>query len=108
MAKVIKHQYFFAHPVETVWEYLTNSELMGQWLMKNDFLPIIGHEFQFRTGAKANLNFDGIFYCKVLEIEPLKKISLLLELRPGRKQDQPGVGSDLAIGSQEKMARKCF
>jgi uncharacterized protein YndB with AHSA1/START domain len=83
MAKVIKHQYFFSHPVETVWEYLTNSELMEQWLMKNDFLPIIGHEFQFRTGAVAKLNFDGIFYCKVLEIEPLKKLTYSWNCGPG-------------------------
>ncbi|MDB4926414.1 SRPBCC domain-containing protein [Mucilaginibacter sp.] len=86
MAKVIKHQYFFSHPVETVWEYLTNSELMGQWLMKNDFLPIIGHEFQFSTGAKANLNFDGIFYCKVLEIEPLRKLAYSWNCGPGESK----------------------
>jgi uncharacterized protein YndB with AHSA1/START domain len=86
MAKVIKHQYFFSHPVETVWEYLTNSELMGQWLMKNDFLPIIDHEFQFRTGGKPNQNFDGIFYCKVLEIEPLKKLVYSWNCGPGEGQ----------------------
>lgn len=84
MAKVIKHQYFFAHPVETVWEYLTNSDLMAQWLMKNDFKPVLGHEFQFRTGGKANLNFDGIFYCKVLEIEPLKTLSYSWSCGPGQ------------------------
>ncbi|TSJ39646.1 SRPBCC domain-containing protein [Mucilaginibacter corticis] len=83
MAKIIKHQYFFSHPVETVWEYLTNSELMGQWLMKNNFEPVVGHEFQFRTGGKANLNFDGIFYCKVLEIDPLKKLVYSWNCGPG-------------------------
>lgn len=84
MAKIIKHQYFFAHPVATIWEYLTNSELMGQWLMKNDFQPVVGHEFQFRTGGKANLNFDGIFYCKVLEIDPLKTLSYSWNCGPGQ------------------------
>ncbi|MFC0514790.1 SRPBCC domain-containing protein [Mucilaginibacter angelicae] len=83
MAKVIKHQYFFAHPAEAVWEYLTSSELMAQWLMKNDFQPVLGHEFQFRTGAKAALNFDGIFYCKVLNIEPLKTLSYSWNCGPG-------------------------
>jgi hypothetical protein len=90
MAKVIKHQYFFAHPVETVWEYLTNSELMAQWLMKNDFQPVLGHEFQFRTGGKPNLNFDGIFYCKVLNI---------LELWPRRGTDHAGICRNLATGT---------
>lgn len=83
MAKVIKHQYFFSHPVETVWEYLTTSELMAQWLMKNDFQPIVGHDFQFRTGPIASLDFDGIFHCKVLEIDPLKKLVYSWRSGPG-------------------------
>src|SRR6187402_2188043 len=83
MSKVIKHQYYYPHPVETVWEYLTNAELMGLWLMKNNFLQVIGHEFQFRTGAKANLNFDGIFYCKVLDLQPFKTLSYSWNCGPG-------------------------
>jgi len=75
MAKIIKHQFFYPHPTETVWEYLTNPELMAQWLMKNDFQPIVGHDFQLRTGPILSLDFDGIFYCKVLEIVPFKKLS---------------------------------
>ncbi len=83
MAKIINHQYFFSHPVEMVWEYLTTSELMAQWLMKNDFQPIVGHDFQFRTGPIASLDFDGIFHCKVLEIDPLKKLSYSWQSGPG-------------------------
>lgn len=83
MAKIIKHQFFFPHPAETVWEYLTNAELLAQWLMKNDFQPIVGHEFQFRTGPIAALNFDGIIYCKVLEIVPFKKLSYSWKSGPG-------------------------
>jgi uncharacterized protein YndB with AHSA1/START domain len=71
----INHTFFFAHPPERVWEYLTNAELMAQWLMKNDFLPIVGHDFQFKTNPIPSLNFDGIVYCTVLEIVPLKKLS---------------------------------
>ena len=83
MAKVIKHRYFYAHPVETVWSYLTNADLMGQWLMKNDFQPVVGHKFQFRTGGKTNLNFDGIFYCEVLAVEPCKTLSYSWNCGPG-------------------------
>ena len=83
MAKIIKHQYFFSHPVETVWEYLTTSDLMAQWLMKNDFQPLVGHDFQFRTGPIASLDFDGIFHCKVLEIDPLKKLVYSWQSGPG-------------------------
>lgn len=57
---------------------------MAQWLMKNDFKPVLGYEFQFRTGGKANLNFDGTFYCKVLNIEPLKTLSYSWNCGPGQ------------------------
>ncbi|HZX58470.1 MAG TPA: SRPBCC domain-containing protein [Mucilaginibacter sp.] len=83
MAATIKHQLFFPHPPKAVWEYLTNAELMGLWLMKNDFQPIKGHEFQFRTNPIPGFDFDGIIYCKVLEIVPLKKLSYSWKLGPG-------------------------
>ena len=68
MAASIKHQLFFPHPPRAVWEYLTNAELMELWLMKNDFEPVIGHEFTFRAGPMPAFDFDGTMYCKVLEI----------------------------------------
>lgn len=83
MTKVIRHQFSFPHPVETVWEYLTNSDLLAAWLMKNDFKPVIGHDFQFRTGPIASLNFDGIFYCKVLDIIPFSHLSYSWNSGPG-------------------------
>jgi len=75
MAKYIKHDFFYPTTPGVVWEYLTDPELMAQWLMKNDFKPIVGHEFQFRTNPHPDVNFDGTFYCKVLEVDPPKKLS---------------------------------
>ena len=75
MAQSIKHQLFFPHPPGAVWEYLTNAALMELWLMKNDFQPVVGHEFQFRTKPHPDVDFGGIFYCKVLEVVPFKKLS---------------------------------
>src|SRR5882757_445082 len=75
MKKTIKHQFFYPHPPEKVWDYLTKPELMEQWIMKNDFQSIVGLDFQFRTNPIPSLNFDGVFYCKVLEIVPFKKLS---------------------------------
>ncbi|SHG42357.1 Uncharacterized conserved protein YndB, AHSA1/START domain [Chryseolinea serpens] len=83
MTKSIHHQFFFPHPPEMVWEYLTNAELMAQWLMKNDFQPIVGHEFQFRTNPIPSLDIDGIMYCTVLEIIPFKKLSYSWKAGPG-------------------------
>jgi uncharacterized protein YndB with AHSA1/START domain len=83
MTNSIHHQFFYSHPPEVVWEYLTKSELIAQWLMKNDFEPIIGYDFQFNTNPLPNFNFDGIFYCKVLEIVPRKKLSYSWKGGPG-------------------------
>jgi hypothetical protein len=47
MADEIRHQFFFPHRPEQVCEYLTRAELMKLWLMPNNFLPILGHDFQF-------------------------------------------------------------
>ena len=83
MAKSIRHQFFFQHSPEVVWAYLTKAELMAQWLMESDFEPLIGYDFQFRSRPIPDLNFDGIIYCKVLEVVPLKKLSYSWKLGPG-------------------------
>jgi uncharacterized protein YndB with AHSA1/START domain len=74
MINTIKHTFFYSHKPEAVWEYLTKPELMAQWLMPNDFKPLVGHDFQFRSKPMPNFNFDGIFHCKVLELVPNKKL----------------------------------
>ena len=51
--------------------------------MKNDFQPIIGFDFQFRTNPIPSLDFDGIFYCKVLEVVPFNKLSYSWRSGPG-------------------------
>lgn len=83
MENIIRHQFSFPHPAETVWDYLTNPRLLELWLMKNDFKLELGHEFQFRTGPVPSLNFDGICYCKVLEIVPNQYLSYSWNCGPG-------------------------
>jgi uncharacterized protein YndB with AHSA1/START domain len=83
MGASIKHQLFFPHPPAAVWEYLTRAELMELWLMKTDFQPVAGHEFTFRNRPVPGLDFDGIVYCKVLEIVPFEKLSYTWKLGPG-------------------------
>ncbi|MGZ3749995.1 MAG: SRPBCC family protein [Mucilaginibacter sp.] len=83
MKKSIKHQFSFPHPPAIVWEYLTKPELMELWLMKNDFQPIVGFDFQFRTNPIPSLNFDGVCHCRVLEIVPFKKLSYSWQCGPG-------------------------
>jgi uncharacterized protein YndB with AHSA1/START domain len=83
MATSVKHQYFFPQGPEMVWEYLTRADLMELWLMPNNFEPILGFEFQFRIKPVPQLDFDGIVFCKVLEIVPHQKLSYSWRSGPG-------------------------
>ena len=58
----------FPFPPEKIWRALTQPHLIQEWLMKNDFTPVIGHRF--------NLSADwGAVDCQVLAIEPNKSLS---------------------------------
>lgn len=83
MNKSIQQQIFYTHPPKAVWAYLTQPELMSQWLMPNDFQLIVGYDFSFKTKPIPSLDLDGIFNCKVLEIVPYKKLSYSWKGGPG-------------------------
>ena len=63
----------FAHPLEKLWRALTESSLLAQWLLNNDFEPQVGRKFQFRSEPMPQWN--GIIDCEVLVVDPLKKLS---------------------------------
>jgi len=86
MTKSIQHTFFFAHSPEVVWEYLTKAELIETWLMPNNFLPMVGYDFEFRTRPMPAFDFDGIVYCKVLEVTPFTRLSYSWKGGPGDKQ----------------------
>src|SRR5204862_4385954 len=50
------------HPPEKVWRALTEPRLIEQWLMKNDFQPIVGHRFKLTADW-------GTVECEVRAIE---------------------------------------
>jgi uncharacterized protein YndB with AHSA1/START domain len=61
------------HPPEKIWRALTQGELLKEWLMENDFQPVVGHKFTFRATPMPNWN--GVVDCEVLVVEPNKKLS---------------------------------
>lgn len=63
----------FPHPAVKLWRALTESPLLAQWMMDNDFAPVVGHKFQFRADPMPNWN--GIVDCEVLIVEPMKQLS---------------------------------
>lgn len=74
MQRDIVIKWYLPHPAEKVWECLTTPELIEQWLMKNNFQPVVGHKFNFHTRPIPKMGFDGIIYCEVLEVDPHKKL----------------------------------
>jgi uncharacterized protein YndB with AHSA1/START domain len=56
------------HPPEKIWRALTQSALIAEWLMNNDFRPLVGHTFTFRAPPMPQWN--GVTDCKVLVVEP--------------------------------------
>jgi uncharacterized protein YndB with AHSA1/START domain len=61
------------HPQGKIWRALTEGPLLEQWMMKNDFKPVVGHKFQFRADPMPNWN--GIVDCEVLTVDPIESLS---------------------------------
>jgi len=57
-----------AFPPEKIWRALTQPHLIEEWLMKNDFRPVLGHRFNLRADW-------GAVDCQVQEVEPKKTLS---------------------------------
>jgi uncharacterized protein YndB with AHSA1/START domain len=61
------------HPPEKIWRALTERSLIDEWLMKNDFQPVVGHRFNFRSTPVPGWN--GVIDCEVLVVEPNSRLS---------------------------------
>ena len=57
------------HPPEKLWRALTQPHLIEEWLMKNDFKPVVGHSFNLRG------EWGGVLDCEVLAVEPNKTLA---------------------------------
>ena len=57
------------YPPEKIWRALTQPHLIAEWLMKNDFEPVVGHRFNLRG------EWGGVLDCEVLVVEPNERLS---------------------------------
>jgi uncharacterized protein YndB with AHSA1/START domain len=55
-------------PPEKIWRALTQPHLIEEWLMQNDFKPVVGHRFNLRADW-------GVVDSQVLAVEPNKTLS---------------------------------
>lgn len=56
------------HPPEKIWRALTQPHLIEEWLMRNEFEPVVGHRFHLSAEW-------GSVACQVLAVEPTKTLS---------------------------------
>jgi len=55
-------------PPGKIWPALTQPHLIEEWLMKNDFTPVVGRRFNLRADW-------GVVECQVQAVEPNKTLS---------------------------------
>jgi uncharacterized protein YndB with AHSA1/START domain len=60
-------------PPERIWRALTQAPLIEEWLMQNDFEPVVGHRFQLRMDRPPNVKV--VVDCRVLAVEPTQTLS---------------------------------
>lgn len=73
MSLTLSLDFQFTTTIEKVWSALTDSIKLGKWIMANDFKPVVGHRFQFRTQATEYWN--GIIEGEVLVVDEPNRLS---------------------------------
>lgn len=72
MKRTIVKEHDYPHPPSLVWRALTEPDLIEHWLMATDFRAEVGAEFQFRADPQPG--WDGVVNCRVLEVEPERRL----------------------------------
>ena len=74
------------HAPEKIWRALTQSALMAEWLMQNDFEPVVGHRFNFHATPIPGA-WNGVSDCEVLEVEPCRRLAWRQQASGEQKAD---------------------
>jgi uncharacterized protein YndB with AHSA1/START domain len=71
MSNTIRREIQIPQPREQVWQAITDSATLAEWMFPNDFEPRVGHRFTFRVPGNPAMKFDGLTVrCEVLECDP--------------------------------------
>lgn len=63
----------YPHAVGRVWRAITDTQALEQWLMPNDFQPVVGHRFTFRSHPQPG--WDGVVNGEVLHVDEPRRLS---------------------------------
>jgi uncharacterized protein YndB with AHSA1/START domain len=87
MKRDIKIDWFYDHPIETVWECLTNPEMLKEWwLIKDDFRAEVGFKWMDQQPPRPKMKWDGKIYFEILEVVPTTK--LVYSFKGGPKEGE--------------------
>lgn len=73
MSLTLTLDFQYTTSIEKLWSALTDSSKLAKWVLENDFKPIVGHRFQFRTEPYGDWN--GIIDCEVLIVDEPNRLS---------------------------------
>lgn len=75
MSKTIRRELVIPQPRPVVWQAITDSATLAEWMYPNDFEPRVGHRFTFRVPPNPKVGFEGLLVlCEVLECEPPSRL----------------------------------
>lgn len=74
--RIIRVDEFMPHPPAKVWQALVDPDLLAQWLMPNDFKPVVGHRFTFHAEPVRASGFSGVVECEVLDLRPEQLLTI--------------------------------
>ncbi|KRE38156.1 SRPBCC family protein [Paenibacillus sp. Soil522] len=81
MSLTLSLDFQYTTSIEKLWSALTDSSKLAKWVanihtgeaMDNDFKPVVGHRFQFRT--QPSEYWDGIIDGEVLIVDAPNRVS---------------------------------
>ncbi|MBL0386910.1 SRPBCC domain-containing protein [Tumebacillus sp. ITR2] len=81
MSMTLTLDFQYTTTIEKLWSALTDSSKLAKWVanihtgqpMENDFKPVVGHRFQFRT--QPNEYWNGIIEGEVLVVDAPNRVS---------------------------------
>lgn len=76
MSRTIRKEILIPQSQEEVWQAVTDSATLAEWMFPNDFAPEVGRQFTFDVPPNPQVNFDGLTVrCTVLECEPPRRLA---------------------------------
>ncbi|MBV8046701.1 MAG: SRPBCC domain-containing protein [Paludibacterium sp.] len=72
-ARSLVFERLMPHPPEKIWRALTQSWLMKEWLMENDFVAEVGHRFTVRAAPLPG--WSGVTHCEVVTVDAPRRLA---------------------------------